>query len=73
MEASQEPSDGKVSLFVIPSKLEVSESEIPYSFIGERLYSMRGAITCLVTVPIVEESNRFRGNFHNCYGSYIIC
>ena len=27
MEAGQEPSDGKVSLFVIPSKLEVSESE----------------------------------------------
>ena len=25
MEADQEPSDGKVSLFVIPSKLEVSE------------------------------------------------
>ena len=27
MEVGQEPSDGKVSLFVIPSKLEVSESE----------------------------------------------
>ena len=27
MEAGQEPSDGKVSLFVIPNKLEVSESE----------------------------------------------
>ena len=26
MEAGQEPSDGKVSLFVIPSILEVSES-----------------------------------------------
>ena len=27
MEAGQEPSNGKVSLFVIPSQLEVSESE----------------------------------------------
>ena len=27
MEADQETSDGKVSLFVIPSKLEVSELE----------------------------------------------
>ena len=62
----------KLAFFVIPSKLEVSKSEIPYSFVGERLYSMRGAVTCLVTVPIVEESKRFGGNFHNCYGSYII-
>ena len=72
MEAGQESSDGKVSLFVIPSKLEVSEIKIPYFFVGECLYSMRGAVTCLVTVPIVEESKRLGGNFHNCYGSYII-
>ena len=72
MEASQESSDGKVSLFVILSKLEVSEIRIPYSFVGERLYSMRGAVTCLVTVLIVEESKKLGGNFHNCYGSYII-
>ena len=30
------------------------------------------AVTCLVTSPITEEFKRLRGNFHNCYGSYII-
>ena len=71
MEAGQEPSDGEVNLFVILSKLKVSENQkiriirIPYSFIGECLYSMRGAVTCLVTVPTVGESKRLGGNFHN--------
>ena len=46
--------------------------KIPYSFIDERLYSMRGAVTCLVTVPIVRESKRLGGNFHNWCGSLII-
>ena len=68
MEAGQESSDGEVSLFIILSKLKVSENQkirVPYSFIGECLYSMRGAVTCLVTVPTIGESKRLGGNFHN--------
>ena len=38
-----------------------------YLFVRECLYSMRGTVTCLVTIPIVEEFERFRDNFHNCH------
>ena len=69
MEAGQEPSDGKVSLTVIPSILEVPES---LTLLLASVYIACGAVTCLVTVPIVEESKRLEGNFHNCHGSYII-
>ena len=67
MEAGQEPSDGKVSLFC--DSQQIGSLGIPYSFVSERLYNVRGAITCLVTVSIVEESKRLGGNFHNCCGS----
>ena len=39
-------------------------SESPYLLIEECLYSMCETVICLVTVPIVEESKRFGGNFH---------
>ena len=76
MEAGQRSSDGKVSGSVIPSKKEVyffcGSVWMNYLFVRECLYSMRGTVTCLVTVPIIEEFERFGGNFHNCHGSYII-
>ena len=48
-------------------------SECPYLLIKECLYSMCETIICLVTVPIVEESRGFVGNFCNCHGSYFNC
>ena len=43
----------------------------PYLLIEECLYSMCEMVICLVTVPIVEESGGFGGNFHNRHGSYL--
>ena len=42
-----------------------------YLLIEESLYSMCGTVICLITVPNVEESGEFGGNFHNRYGSYL--
>ena len=43
-----------------------------YPFVDECLYSTQfGTVTGLATVPIIEEFGRLRGNFHNCYGSYM--
>ena len=43
----------------------------PYLIIEECLYSMCETVICLITVPIVEESGGFGGNFHNHHGSYL--
>ena len=48
-------------------------SECPYLLIEECLYSMCETVICLVTIPIIEESGGFGGNFCNCYGSYLNC
>ena len=76
METNQKSSDDKVSGFVIPSKKEViSEKKclnLPYLLIDECLYSIRETVICLITVPIVEESGGFGGNFHNRHESYLI-
>ena len=45
---------------------------MPYTLVGMRLYSMRGTVIFLVTVPIIKGVERFGGNFHNCHGSYSI-
>ena len=45
---------------------------MPYTLVGMRLYSMRGMVIFLVTIPIIEGVERFGGNFHNCHGSYSI-
>ena len=42
-----------------------------YLLIEESLYSICGTVICLITVPNVEESGEFGGNFHNCHGSYL--
>ena len=43
-----------------------------YHFIDECLYSTQfGTDTGLVTAPIIGEFGTLRGNFHNCYGSYM--
>ena len=65
MEAGQESSDGEVSLLYDFVNGKSQKNRILYSFIGVCLYSMWGAVTCLVTVPTVEESKRLGGNFHN--------
>ena len=56
----QKSSDDKVSYFWTLCKEEVfTQNEIvwlPLPFIEEALYSMRGTVICLVTVPNVEES-----------------
>ena len=43
----------------------------PYLLIEECLYSMCETVIYLVTVPIVEESEGFGGNFHSYHGSYL--
>ena len=44
-----------------------------YPLVDECLYSTHfWTVTCLVTSPITEEFRILGGNFHNCYGSYII-
>ena len=48
-------------------------SKWPYLLIEECLYSMCETVICLVTVPIVEESGGFGGNFHNYHRSYLNC
>ena len=65
VEAGQEPSDGEVSLFYDFVNWKSQKIRILYSFIGKRLYSMRGTVTYLVTVPTIGESKRLRDNFHN--------
>ena len=42
-----------------------------YLLIEESLYSMCGAVICLITIPNVEGSGEFGGNFHNHHGSYL--
>ena len=75
MGTNQKSSDDEVSEFVIPHKKEmISEINVwtnPYLFIEECLYSMCETVICLKTVPIVEESEGFGGNFHNFHGSYL--
>ena len=76
MGTGQKSSDDEVSEFVILNKKQViSENkclnESPYLLIEECLYSMCETVICLITVPIVEESRGFGGNFHNCHGSYL--
>ena len=44
---------------------------MPYFLIEECLYSMCGVVICLITIPNVEESREFGGNFHNRHGSYL--
>ena len=44
---------------------------MPYFLIEECLYSMYGVVIYLITVPNVEESGEFGGNFHNRHGSYL--
>ena len=65
----------KLANFGILSKKEMSSetimSECPYLLIKECLYSMCGTVICLITVPNVEESGEFGGNFHNRHGSYL--
>ena len=60
MGTGQKSSDDQVSYFWTLCKEEVfSQNEIvsiPLPFIEEALYSMRGMVICLVTVPNVEES-----------------
>ena len=65
VEAGQEPSDGEVSLLSDFVNWKSQKNQTPYSFIGVCLYSMREAVTCLVTVPTVGESKRLGGNFRN--------
>ena len=75
MGTGQKSSDGEVSEFVILSRKEmisqIKMSEWPYLLIEECLYSMCETVICLITVPIVEESGEFGGNFHNRHGSYL--
>ena len=44
---------------------------MPYLLIEESLYSMCGTVICSITVPNVEESGEFGGNFHNRHESYL--
>ena len=65
MEAGQKSSDDKVSGSVIHYIKEILLKVLFW----ECLYSIRGAVTCLLTVPIVKEFRRFEDNFH---GSYLV-
>ena len=78
MEAGQESSDDKVSgsvfLYVKETLLKVLRKYFfwPTIFFWKCLYSVRGAVTCLLTVPIVKEFRRFGDNFPNFHGSYLV-
>ena len=77
MEAGQESSDDKVSESILHYKeilLKVLWKYFfwPTIFFWQCIYSVRRAVTCLLTVPIVKEFRRFGDNFPNFHGSYLV-
>ena len=74
MGTGQKSSDDEVSEFGILSKKEVTSknkmSEC-LTFSSKNAYIACVERFCLITVPNVEESGEFGGNFHNRHGSYL--
>ena len=58
MEAGQESSDDKVSGSILHYIKEILLKVLRKYFFWECLYSVRRAVTCLLTVPIVKEFRR---------------